>query len=140
VSLHEHAPQPEAHLTVSRLFESLTPARAAVVYLGLTLCAASAVQGAFRELSRSSEPSASVKKELVSGAIWFPSIVLGMLVVLALGYLVTFAWYRQKVRPRLLARAPLKAGGRARCRACGTELAPSDEPLRVCSDCHSVNV
>lgn len=138
--MHEHAPEADAHVTVSRLFESLTPARAAFVYLGLTLCAASAVQGAFRELSRASEPVGAVKKELVSGAIWFPSIVLGMLVVLALGYVAAFAWYRHKVRPNLLARAPLKAGGRARCRACGTELVPSDEPLKVCGDCHAVNV
>ena len=133
--------QPEAYLAVSRLFESLTPARAAFVYLGLTLCAASAMQRAIFELSHALTAPADVRRELVSGVLWGPSVVAGILLVLAGVYLTGLLWYRRKVRPNLLARAPLRAGGRARCRACGSELpADDDEPLKVCSECHAVNV
>ena len=125
---------------MSRLFESLTPLRATFVYLGLTLCAASAVQRGIFELSRALAAPADVRRELVSGALWGPSVVAGMLVVLAAAYLTGLVWYRRKVRPNLVAREPLRAGGRARCRACGSELALSEEPLKVCSECHVVNV
>lgn len=132
--------QPETHLAVSRLFESLTPLRAAFVYLGLTLCAAGAAQRAFRELSSALHAPADVRRELVSGALWGPSVVAGLLVVLALAYLAGLFWYRRNVRPKLLARAPLHAGGKARCRACDAELSASDDPLKVCGDCHVINV
>jgi hypothetical protein len=140
VTWREPIGQPETHLAVSRLFESFTPLRAASVYLGLTLCAASAVQRALRELPSALHAPAEVRRELVSGALWGPSVVAGMLVVLALVYLAGLLWYRRHVRPTLLARAPLHAGGNARCRACAAELSVSDDPLKVCSDCHAVNV
>jgi hypothetical protein len=140
VTWREPVAQPEAHLALSRLFENLTPVRAAFVYLGLALCAASAVQRGIFELSRALAAPADARRELVSGALWGPSLVAGMLMALAAVYLAGLVWYRRKVRPNLLARAPLRAGGRARCRACDSELHPSDEPLKVCSDCHVVNI
>jgi hypothetical protein len=140
VSWREPVGQSDAYLSVSRLFESLTPTRAAFVYLGLTLCAASAVQRACRELSGALAAPADVRRELVSNALWGPSLVASMLMMLALAYLAGLVWYRRKVRPSLLARAPRQEGGRARCRSCDAELARSDEPHKVCAECHAVNV
>jgi hypothetical protein len=57
-----------------------------------------------------------------------------------LGYLVVSRRYRRKLRPRLLARAPLQLGSPTRCRRCGGNLPDAREAFVRCLFCRATNL
>ena len=64
------------------------------------------------------------------------SVVLGM----ALAYRAVGRRYRRVVRPRILARAPERAGAPARCRICGGPVEVRHSPFVACEFCGAANV
>lgn len=78
--------------------------------------------------------------EVYRSALLSPTIVLGAVVGTLLGYIGMISQYRRKIRPLMLARAPMAEGAALRCRRCGGNLPTSKDPFVSCAFCQAQNL
>lgn len=81
------------------------------------------------------------REEILSSAT-FSVVSLGVLVGVAVGYLLALRKFKKAIAPTLRARAPLQAGLPARCRSCGASLpvGPATTAMVACPYCAASNL
>jgi hypothetical protein len=84
--------------------------------------------------------SRELRAELLTTSTIGPCFTLGTLGGLALSYLVLGAYYRTRIRPELLARAPAAPGTPPRCRSCGGDLVPGPDAFTMCRFCGATSL